>query len=451
MIKPVHFQTGAGRGAARWQAWLVWPLWLLAMAASLPAWAQHAHAASASAGASASTARKRPPPLAMGAAFAPSGELWIVALDAQQKLFVQSSPDLGRSWSAPRVLDTGSDKVAADGENRPKLAFGPAGTPGWVVISYTEPLARPYTGQIRMLRSGDGGRSFSPPFTVHRDRQQITHRFESVAFDARGTLHTLWIDKRDLEAQLAAAPAPVAPVAAVATADAASGTGRAGRAARPKVDYRGAAIYRNESTDGGLNFGPDRKLADHSCECCRIALAPAPDGGLVALWRHVFAPNERDHGFAPVGPTVAQPVRASLDRWAIDACPHHGPGLTPAAAGGYHAVWFGDRAGQMRVRYGRLAADGTPQGEVQALPDERAEHAAVLAIGPQLAIVWRSFDGQATRWRAWLSKDDGRSFHLQELGSSSTDNDHPLLLQQGGKIHALWRTSQGVRVETLQP
>lgn len=430
MSKPSIFRHRFGR-----LAWL--GIWLLlALGIGQAAWAQHDHAAS--------PGRKRPPPLAMGAAFSPEGVLWIVGLDAQQKLFVQTSPDQGRNWSAPRVLDTGSDKVAADGENRPKLVFGPtgpSGAQGWVVITYTEPLSRPYTGQIRMLRSEDGGRSFSTPFTVHRDRQLITHRFESVAFDAKGTLHTLWVDKRDLEARIAAAPAP---------ADAPSGAGR-GRAARPKVDYRGAAIYRNESTDGGKTFGPDLKLADHSCECCRIALAPSPDGGLVALWRHVFAPNERDHGFAPVGATVAQPVRASLDRWALDACPHHGPGLTPAAAGGYHAVWFGDRAGQSRVRYGRLAADGTPQGEVRVLPDERAEHAAVLAVGPQLAIVWRSFDGQATRWRAWLSKDDGRSFRVQDLGSSTDDNDHPLLLQHGGQIHALWRTSQGVRVEALQP
>ena len=79
------------------------------------------------------------------------------------------------------------------------------------------------------------------------------------------------------------------------------------------------------------------------------------------MWRHVFAPNQRDHAFRPAGaPAKAEPVRASLDRWAVDACPHHGPGLTPAATGGYHAVWFGERAGTPAVRYGRLAADGSP-------------------------------------------------------------------------------------------
>ncbi|MFZ2650627.1 MAG: hypothetical protein WA210_11045, partial [Burkholderiaceae bacterium] len=162
---------------------------ILLLASVLPAAAQQ-HAG----------AKRRPPPLAMSAVFSPAGELWIVALDDKQRLFVQSSADEGRSWAPRNLLDTGTDKIAADGENRPKLVFGARGA---AVITYTEPLERPFTGQIRMLRSEDGARSFSAPFTVHQDRQLITHRFESVAFDAHGTLHTLWVDKRDMEAQAA--------------------------------------------------------------------------------------------------------------------------------------------------------------------------------------------------------------------------------------------------------
>ena len=295
---------------------------------------------------------------------------------------------------------------------------------------------------------------------MHQDRQLITHRFESVAFDAQGALHTLWIDKRDLEAQLLAAAPPVtragsaagAPAGVGAAHSATPGAARSARKPKTEADYRGAAIYRNVSTDGGRSFGPDLKLADHSCECCRIALAPAPDGSLVALWRHVFAPNQRDHAFAPLSALPgSETVRATFDRWAIDACPHHGPGLAPAAAGGYHAVWFGERAGAAGVRYGRLHADGSPLGEARPLPDERAEHAAVQSAGARVAIVWRSFDGQVMRWRAWLSADGGGSFALKELGSSSADSDHPLLLKRADQIFALWRTTQGVRVERLFP
>ena len=68
-----------------------------------------------------------------------------------------------------------------------------------------------------------------------------------------------------------------------------------------------------------------------------------------------------------------------------------------------------------------------------------------------MAIAWRSFDGEATRWRAWTSTDDGRHFTLKDLGRTAADNDHPLLVQQGPRILALWRTTEGVRVERLAP
>jgi hypothetical protein len=373
-----------------------------------------------------SAPKKARPALAVGAAFAPDGRLWVVGLDEQRRLTLRISPDDGRSWAAPRVLDIGSDVVAADGENRPKIAFGPR---GWVVVSYTQPLAKPYTGEIRMLRSSDGGRSFSAPFTVHRDRQVITHRFESVAFDDAGNLHTVWIDKRDAEA---------------ARADAAK--------RGVKSTYSGAAIYRNVSADGGATFGPDIKLADHSCECCRIALAPAGAAGLVALWRHVFGTNVRDHAFARIGIDGAgpgEPVRATFDGWTIDACPHHGPGLAPAAGSGFHAVWFGVKAGESAVRYGRLTPTGEPVGSIRPLPDANAEHAAVASAGQAVALVWRSFDGQATALRAWLSSDNGATFVLRDLARSTQDTDHPIILTRDSRFFVIWRTADAIRVERL--
>lgn len=435
---------------------------LLCWACVATAWAQHAsHGAAAS-------QRRASPSLAVGAAFAPDGVLWVVGLNQARRLFVQHSTDTGQTWAPPRLLDIGTDVVSADGENRPKIAFGPSGQ---AVITYTQPLSRPYTGEIRMLRSGDGGRSFSAPFTVHRDRQLITHRFESVAFDAQGVLHTVWVDKRDLEALKAkgAGSAREAPTPQAAPPAGATGSTRN---RGPSTAYRGAAIYRNESRDGGQTFGPDLKVADHSCECCRIALAPTPAGGLAALWRHVFEPNERDHAFvtfgggplgrdetaagqalanAPLRAPVHALVRATWDRWALDACPHHGPGLALAAGGGYHAVWFGIRGGVPAVRYGRLDAQGEPVGEVQVLPDVSAEHADVASAGQRTAIVWRSFDGDATRLRAWVSGDDGRSFQLRELARSVEDNDHPRLVRRDQEVFAVWRTSREVRVERVLP
>ncbi|WP_233252111.1 hypothetical protein [Limnohabitans sp. 2KL-17] len=366
------------------------------------------------------------PQLATGAAIAPDGRLWVVGLTAQAQLFVQSTPLGGAvQWREARILNTGTDPIAADGESRPKIAFGPN---NWAVISYTMPLAKPYTGFIRMLHSSDGGQSFGAAFTVHQDRQEITHRFESVAFDAQGVLHTLWVDKRDQPPKGSA------------------------------QKYAGAAIYRNESKDGGQTFGPDTKLADHSCECCRIGLAPNPQGQLQATWRHVFAGGTRDHAFASVAAPANRITRSTHDDWQINACPHHGPGLALNAGStqsGYHTVWFGIRKvkgqDQAAVRYARLNAQGEPLPDtVRVLPDPRAEHADVLADGKNVAVVWRSSEGAVTTLKAWLSKDGGQTFAQKTLGQVTGYNDHPRLAQNGSRRVVVWRNAQEIQVHELE-
>jgi hypothetical protein len=358
------------------------------------------------------------PQLATGAAVAPDGRLWLVGLNEHLQLFVQTSePDNWQALSEPRILNTGADQISADGENRPKIAFGPN---AWVVISYTQPLSKPYTGFIRMMRSTDQGEHFSEPFTVHHDRQEITHRFESIGFDGQGRLHTLWIDKRDGD---------------------------------------GAAIYHNLSADGGRSFGPDMKLAGPSCECCRIALALDDQGSLHALWRHVFGTQTRDHAFATVenSPTVLI-TRSSFDEWNINACPHHGPGLARMENNnrqtGYHAVWFGIKKEKNEniaaVRYAQLNTLGEPIAtSLKKLPDPAAEHADVMAYQNKVAIVWRSTQGSTTSLKAWLSLDGGQNFTHKELDRASGYNDHPRIIQHKEKMAVVWRLQNGVKIEKL--
>jgi hypothetical protein len=278
-----------------------------------------------------------------------------------------------------------------------------------------------------MLRSDDGGRTFSRPFTVHDDRQLITHRFESIAFDGQGRLFTLWIDKRDQPAGAAAS------------------------------EYPGAAIYQKVSLDGGRTFGPDQKLADHSCECCRIATTSNAQGELFGVWRHVFGRQTRDHAFAPLGDTPRAITRASFDEWQIDACPHHGPGLalaTPTAhhPEGFHLVWFGVRNQVGAARYVRLSPMGEPLAHtLRQLPDPHAEHADVVAEGPLVSIVWRSYADGKTSLKSWRSTDGGESFHLQVLGQAPGYNDHPRTAQSGHTMAIVWNTPERIHVYEVTP
>jgi hypothetical protein len=207
------------------------------------------------------------------------------------------------------------------------------------------------------------------------------------------------------------------------------------------------------------------KLADNSCECCRIALGQGQDGALNAMWRHVYEPNVRDHAFAALSAipkvaaavsAVASPtvVRATFDEWQVNGCPHHGPALASAQGGGFHAVWFGvrHRAGApvAGVRYARLGANGSPDPKtVRLLPDDRAEHASVIAHGQRVAIVWRSSNGMLTTLKAWLSSDGGQTFVERTLAQVQGDSDFARPVQHADRIAVVWRNPNEVQVYEL--
>jgi hypothetical protein len=309
------------------------------------------------------------------------------------------------------AVNAAPEEVGADGDSRPKIA---AGRGGELYVTWTKPLSKPYTGDIRFARSLDGGRTFGAPVTVHTDRQEITHRFDSVAVNRAGQVFVVWIDKRD----------------GVAAAKAKSGP------------YRGAAIYYAVSDDRGASFRGDFKVADHSCECCRIALVPRDDGSVLAMWRHVFQPNVRDHAIAqllPGGKTV-EVARATFDDWRIDACPHHGPSLAADADGTLHAVWFSQSPGRAGVFYGRLIG-GSVEGQ-RRIGRDSAEHADLAIAGRRVAVAWKEFDGQRSVLRAMVSVDAGRSWKEYDIASTAGASGHPFLLQRENRFYVFWNTRQ---------
>ena len=374
----------------------------LAAAASVPAWAR----------------KPTRPQLWTSAAIDAQGRLWVAQVEAVvhaeggaglSNIFLTWSADAGKSWIKVGPVLAAPERVEANGESRPKLAFGPRGQ---IYLTFTRPLDKPHTGHIRFARSTDGGLSFTAPITVQRDLTETGHRFDTIIIDQRGRIFIAWIDKRD---------------------------GDAARTA--KRAFRGAALYYAVSSDDGASFGPDVKLADHCCECCRIALALSPRGDVVAMWRHVFAPNVRDHAMATLAPD-GRPgalTRVSFDDWRIDACPHHGPSLAFDNQGRRHQVWFtgGDEHGGlyyvMANSYGRA-------GKAVRLGGGRAEHGEVVAAGPTVAVVWKEFDEHAAKAVVRLSSDAGATWQERTLASTRFGSDHPHLVSDGSAIWLVWRT-----------
>jgi len=349
-----------------------------------------------------------------------SGRVWVVTREAAEQgkafLIMRFSPDMGQHWSAGRRVQAEPEPIAADGESRPKLALG---AQGQLYISYTKPLSKPYTGEIRFVRSDDGGQTFSAPLTVHANRDEITHRFDSLLVDRSGRIFVAWIDKRDGEVAKAR-----------------------------KETYAGAAIYYAVSADGGRSFQGDYKIADHSCECCRIGLTLNPDGVPMAMWRHVFEPDIRDHALRALTPdgSPGKLVRATFDDWHVNACPHHGPSLAYGADGRRHQTWFAVRGDTGGVFYAASKADGS-LGEPVKLGSAQAEHPDVLTDGNQVVVVWKQFDGQQTMILSRISPDGGAQWEEKTLATTTGNSDQPHLFQTPEGIAVLWNTqNEGVRI-----
>lgn len=358
-------------------------------------------------------------PLAVTVAFDRTGQLWRASV-RDGRVWLDRSLDHGQRYSDAVAVNDTPERIAADGENRPKLAFGLAGE---IYVSWTQSLDVPFSGHVRFARSLDGGRRFSAPLTVNDNLETISHRFDSMTVTPAGHIHLVWLDKRDAQAAVCA------------------GQG-----------YTGISVYGAVSADRGTSFAANRRLADHSCECCRIALALDADGTPVMVWRHVYGANTRDHALLRLDDR-SRPVRVTHENWALDACPHHGPALGIGSDGVYHLAWYSGAEKQRGLFYAHSRDRGTTFSAPFAFgnPDAQAGHPQVLVVGTRVALAWKEFDGKQTVIRLQSSRDGGRTFaEPVTLTASASASDHPLLVSDGARGLLSWNTAaEGHRLVPL--
>lgn len=360
------------------------------------------------------------PSLAVTAVFDRSGRLWRASLK-DGRVLVSASDDLGKTFGPPVPANVEPETIIGDGENRPKIVVAQN---GHIYVSYTQALSKPMSGNIRFSRSVDGGKSFSPPITVNDERGLISHRFDALAVDSRGRIHIVWLDKRDLAV-----------------------------AEKKGEKYKGTALYAAVSGDGGATFGPNVKLADHACECCRVAIATDPDGTPVVLWRQIFGKNVRDHAMMRLDGKF-RIVRASHDNWEIDACPHHGPALSIGKDGVRHFAWFTAAGGRPGIFYARTADGGGTISPRAAFgrADGQASRPQVLSLGEKIFLAWKELDGEKGVVRVASSQDGGKTWSdPRTAASTSGASDYPLLIANGREAFLSWNTAaEGYRLISLE-
>jgi hypothetical protein len=353
--------------------------------------------------------------------FGPDGTLWLAWM-AGGNVSVASSKDGGRSFSAPVLVTKERLNLDWGPDARPKIVVDRNGA---IALAFSIFRDKAFNGQVLYTRSTDGGQSFAAlrPITPNNESQ----RFEALALDADGSVFAAWLDKRNR------VPAQ-----------------ESGR------NYEGAGLFFASSNDGGVTYSESRLAQDNTCECCRLGLAFAGPGRPVILFRNIFEGGVRDHAIM----TFADPAtpgevhRVSQDDWQISACPHHGPSLSISTAGTYHVAWYTNGKARKGLFYarsqdgGRTFSDPLPIGQ-----SDRSPSRPYVIAGPHgTVIVWKEFDGEKTTVNLMTSHDDGVTWSKRTTVASTTDtSDHPLLVSDGQRVFLSWMTkADGYRIQSIE-
>ena len=347
-----------------------------------------------------------------------NGMLWIAWVDGGH-VYLQALTDNGQHFSEPMMVNAEPEAIAARGENRPKLKLDKEGN---IFLTWTQSLEKRHTGNIRFSRSTDGGKSFSTPMTINDNLDIIGHSFDSLEIGKNGEIFIAWLDARDKV-----------------------------RAKVGNEEFRGSSLYYTWSGDGGKSFQPNRIVAPHSCECCRLATAIDVDNLPVVMWRQVFEGGIRDHASIKFidWNTPGAIRRASQENWKIDACPHHGPALSISEAGIYHAVWFSGEGEQPGLYYAYSSDAGLTYSPVYRF-GRQGKHPTVSAMGQNVAIAWSEYDGTDNQLMLIESKDAGKTWSAPiQLGKTRDSSDDAFLLNDGENFYVSWQTKQGYRIEAI--
>jgi hypothetical protein len=342
--------------------------------------------------------------------FDATGRLWLAWM-AGGRISVASSTNLGKDHSAPVQVST--DELTLD--------WGPDARPSIVVdnamrifVAFSTFKDKAFNGKVVYTQSTDEGKTFERPLPITSNTE--SQRFVATALDADGSLFAVWLDKRNrVEAKAANKP------------------------------YEGAGLFFTWFKNGVATSSEASMAKDNTCECCRLGVAFAGAGRPAVVFRNIFDGGVRDHAVLTFdNPTSPGHLgRVSDDNWVINACPHHGPGLTISPAGTYHVTWFTSGSARKGLFYARSVDNG--QTYSAPLPigthDGGASRPYVLALRQQAAVVWKEFDGNSSVVRLMTSSDDGASWSESRIVARTDDaSDHPLLVSDGSRIFLSWMT-----------
>jgi hypothetical protein len=124
-----------------------------------------------------------------------------------------------------------------------------------------------------------------------------------------------------------------------------------------------------------------------------------------------------------------------------------------SSTGKFHVAWYT----QGTKRSGVFYANSSNQGISYSKPIRvGAEHANVsrpylYASGQQVWLVWKEFDGAKSSIYLKESIDDGNTWTMPKILTSTAGySDHPLLLSRGNEVFLSWLTrNDGYQLKSI--
>lgn len=351
--------------------------------------------------------------------FSPDGRLWRLKPD-NEGVMVDVSTDKGKTFSNAVRINQHPQVITAWDEEPPQIKVDLLGR---IIVLYT--VKEEGHNATYLSLSGDAGKHFSTPVNLKDKTGLAPHYLDVMAVDSNGGIHIIWHDSRNnAENKLL-------------------GEGILSLA-YTQINHINDAVY------------PSRKVASKLCSCCLTALAIDTDNKPVALGRFIFANGFRDHGLVKIesADTNINPRRINQDNWKFDGCPSHGPALSIAKDGRYHMTWFtqGDNYKGLYYAYsanrGKKISAPLQVGQsnfVAGKPD-------VMAVGKQVALTWKEFDGEQSLLKAMLSSDRGENWStVQTIATSSMASLRPRIINDKNNMYVSWSSADhGLRMFRLK-
>ena len=347
---------------------------------------------------------------------------WIERAGASAALkFAERTPT---GWTGPRTVATGNDWFVNWADVPSVIRLGDGSIYGhW--LQKSGPTT--YAYDVRLARSTDDGRTFSPSFTPHHDGTQTEHGFASLFQMPGAGLGLVWLDGRAMR----------------------SG-GHDGHGGGGDMSVRSAL------------FDPSGKQVAESavdlrvCECCPTAIAVTSEGPIVA-YRDRSPEEIRDiYVSRLVAGKWTSPTPVHKDNWKIAACPVNGPALS--ADGKTVAIAWFTATGDEGHSYAAFSSDaGATFGTPIRLDDASAlgrVDVQLLRDGSAMA-TWIEFAEGRGQFKMRRVEATGRKGPASTIAGMNTGraSGYPRMARFGDELLFAWTEtgdSPGLRTATAR-